>query len=352
MSWRRSYETARRADQAAGETDGARGLLAGAAHPAAGGLGVLIRRRGLMAPGHHRRPAPAHPHHHAAGGPLPGLPARGPRAPLRRHRHRRLRRVPRGPRGRALAAAPGRHPGHVDAQPHGWLRGRHARLRAVRGASSARRSSTASPSWTSARCSSSSSSLPLSSPCGPAASVRRSRETVAAFLRNPVILAILAGIGGSLVGLGEALDGHPIGTSLLTTIGLLAGADDAAHRHRPGLLHIAARRLAARPRPHAGRPPAHLGRPGHRLRRRRRARAAGARPAVRRGGHDDGHPAAALRRAALHGAGHRAATSSTTPSTTTPSTRSPWPRWSRWRPSSSWASSTRAEPCAIAGAGR
>jgi malate permease and related proteins len=48
-------------------------------------------------------------------------------------------------------------------------------------------------------------------------------ETMAAFLRNPVILAILAGIGGSVVGLDEALDSHPIGTSVLTTIGLLAG---------------------------------------------------------------------------------------------------------------------------------
>jgi predicted permease len=47
-------------------------------------------------------------------------------------------------------------------------------------------------------------------------------ETVAAFVRNPVILAILAGIGGSLVGLDEALDGHPLGTSLLTTVSLLA----------------------------------------------------------------------------------------------------------------------------------
>ena len=47
-------------------------------------------------------------------------------------------------------------------------------------------------------------------------------ETVVAFVRNPVILAILGGIGGSLVGLGEALDGHPIGEALLTTIGLLA----------------------------------------------------------------------------------------------------------------------------------
>jgi predicted permease len=47
-------------------------------------------------------------------------------------------------------------------------------------------------------------------------------ETVVAFVRNPVILAILAGIGGSLVDLGSTLDGHPLGVSLLTTVGLLA----------------------------------------------------------------------------------------------------------------------------------
>ena len=48
------------------------------------------------------------------------------------------------------------------------------------------------------------------------------RETLVAFVRNPVILAILAGIGGSMVGLDETLDGHPLGASLLTTVSLLA----------------------------------------------------------------------------------------------------------------------------------
>jgi hypothetical protein len=48
-------------------------------------------------------------------------------------------------------------------------------------------------------------------------------ETVTAFVRNPVILAILAGIGGSVIGLGEWLDGHPLGSSVLTTVSLLAG---------------------------------------------------------------------------------------------------------------------------------
>jgi predicted permease len=48
------------------------------------------------------------------------------------------------------------------------------------------------------------------------------RETLVAFVRNPVILAILAGIGGSMVGLDETLDGHALGASLLTTVSLLA----------------------------------------------------------------------------------------------------------------------------------
>jgi len=47
-------------------------------------------------------------------------------------------------------------------------------------------------------------------------------DTVAAFVRNPVILAILGGIGGSLVGLDESLDSHPLGMAVLTTLGLLA----------------------------------------------------------------------------------------------------------------------------------
>ncbi len=47
-------------------------------------------------------------------------------------------------------------------------------------------------------------------------------ETVGTFLRHPVILAILAGIGGSLLGLGDVLDANPVGEALLTTVSLLA----------------------------------------------------------------------------------------------------------------------------------
>ena len=48
------------------------------------------------------------------------------------------------------------------------------------------------------------------------------RATVVAFLRTPVILAILAGVAGSAVGLGPALESSPITASLLRTLGLLA----------------------------------------------------------------------------------------------------------------------------------
>ena len=48
------------------------------------------------------------------------------------------------------------------------------------------------------------------------------RETLGTFLRHPVILAILAGFGGSLIGLGDALDAHPLGEALLTTVSMLA----------------------------------------------------------------------------------------------------------------------------------
>jgi hypothetical protein len=47
-------------------------------------------------------------------------------------------------------------------------------------------------------------------------------ETVGTFFRHPVILAILAGIGGSLIGLGDVLDANPVGEALLTTVSLLA----------------------------------------------------------------------------------------------------------------------------------
>jgi hypothetical protein len=45
--------------------------------------------------------------------------------------------------------------------------------------------------------------------------------TVAAFVRTPVILAILAGIAGNLVGLGELLDASPLTAALLQTLALL-----------------------------------------------------------------------------------------------------------------------------------
>lgn len=47
-------------------------------------------------------------------------------------------------------------------------------------------------------------------------------ETVGTFFRHPVILAILAGIGGSIIGLGEMLDANPFGEAFLTTVSLLA----------------------------------------------------------------------------------------------------------------------------------
>ena len=45
--------------------------------------------------------------------------------------------------------------------------------------------------------------------------------TVLAFLRTPVILAILAGMAGNVVGLGALLDSTPLSASLLATLGLL-----------------------------------------------------------------------------------------------------------------------------------
>jgi hypothetical protein len=79
---------------------------------------------------------------------------------------------------------------------------------------------------------------------------------------QPVIPGHLAGIGGSVVGLGD-LDGHPLALHL-TTIGLLAGLTTPLIAIVLGY----SRSLRAgrpRPQPHAGRAPAHLDCKGARL---------------------------------------------------------------------------------------
>jgi len=48
------------------------------------------------------------------------------------------------------------------------------------------------------------------------------RDTAAAFVRTPVILAIAAGMAGSALGLGAALDASPFGDAALRTMGLVA----------------------------------------------------------------------------------------------------------------------------------
>jgi predicted permease len=47
------------------------------------------------------------------------------------------------------------------------------------------------------------------------------RDTVVAFIRTPVILAILAGVVGNVVGLGALLDSSPLTSALLGTLALL-----------------------------------------------------------------------------------------------------------------------------------
>jgi malate permease and related proteins len=47
------------------------------------------------------------------------------------------------------------------------------------------------------------------------------RDAVVAFIRTPVILAILAGVAGNLVGLGTLLDASPLTSALLGTLALL-----------------------------------------------------------------------------------------------------------------------------------
>jgi hypothetical protein len=47
-------------------------------------------------------------------------------------------------------------------------------------------------------------------------------QTLVSFLRTPVIVAIVAGMAGSALGLGPALDGSSLGEAALRTLGLLA----------------------------------------------------------------------------------------------------------------------------------
>lgn len=78
--------------------------------------------------------------------------------------------------------------------------------------------------------------------------------TVLAFVRTPVILAILAGVVGNLVGLGALLDSTPISAALLTTLGLLGACTTPliavvigySTRLRPGALSRPARTVAIR----------------------------------------------------------------------------------------------------------
>jgi malate permease and related proteins len=78
--------------------------------------------------------------------------------------------------------------------------------------------------------------------------------TVGAFLRTPVILAILAGVAGNIVGLGGLLDSNPLSASLLTTLGylgacttpLIAVVIGYSTTLRPGALSLPARIVAVR----------------------------------------------------------------------------------------------------------
>ena len=78
--------------------------------------------------------------------------------------------------------------------------------------------------------------------------------TVGAFLRTPVILAILAGVAGNAVGLGPAMDASPLTASVLRTLGLLGACTTPliaivigySTRLRPGALSRPARTVAVR----------------------------------------------------------------------------------------------------------
>jgi len=80
------------------------------------------------------------------------------------------------------------------------------------------------------------------------------RATVGAFLRTPVILAILAGVAGNGVGLGGAMDASPLTASVLRTLALLGACTTPliaivigySTRLRPGALSRPTRTVAVR----------------------------------------------------------------------------------------------------------
>jgi predicted permease len=80
------------------------------------------------------------------------------------------------------------------------------------------------------------------------------RASAVAVLRMPVIIAILAGVTGSVVGLGPAMDASPLTASVLRTLGLLAACTTPligivigySTRLRPGALSRPARTIAVR----------------------------------------------------------------------------------------------------------
>jgi hypothetical protein len=124
--------------------------------------------------------------------------------------------------------------------------------------------------------------------------------TVLAFLRTPVILAILAGVAGNLVGLGTLLDSTPISAAAhgpRASWRLHDAADRGGHRlldAAPAGGPVAARADGRDPAPRVGRARG----PVRGIRRARRPRPGSA---VRGRRHDDGDPAAALRHPAVHG---------------------------------------------------
>ena len=96
------------------------------------------------------------------------------------------------------------------------------------------------------------------------------RDTVVAFIRTPVIVAILAGVVGNLVGLGAILDSSPLTSALLATLALLGACTTPliavvigySTRLRRGALSRPARTVAIRLD--------RLGHPGGRVHRHRR----------------------------------------------------------------------------------
>ncbi len=125
------------------------------------------------------------------------------------------------------------------------------------------------------------------------------RDAGVAFVRTPVVLAIVAGIAGGALGLATSLEASPLGDAALRTLGLLGALTTPLIAIVIGYSTRLRRGSLGAPLGDGGRADDGLGGVRARLQRRRRRRPARPRSPLPGGDHDDGGASPAVRRPAL-----------------------------------------------------